>query len=663
MKNSRIKKVAILAFVYFFLITFIKPVAYSEPTEKFDIVIKGGDIYNPSTEHRLSGYNLGIKDGKIERITKADIEGKEIIDATGLVVSPGFIDLISYDPNDIGIKFKILDGVTSNLAMHGGTEDAKTWYSRWEKRGLPINFGASTFITRLRWPIVGYGVDATMTKESDIKKLVASARKNIEEGALGISFSFEYVPGIQEQEVIPLLKLAKEYDVPTFYHLRSSDTSQPDKQLEGVQEVIDYGRETGAAIHIMHINSTGGTYVMEEALKMVHDAIDEGLDVTTCIYPYDYWATYIDSARFRPGWQDRFRITYSDLQVGGTDERLTEETFNHYRATTHYLVAAHGSMPEEEITMALKDPIVMIGSDTIIEPSLNNHPRGAGNYSRLFGKYVREEKVLTMMEAIKKASYLPAKRMESAAPSMKVKGRIEIGADADITIFNPDTIIDKSTVKSPDTPSEGIEYVIVNGVIIKNKDGIIKNVKPGKAIKSYFIDKTLENKPIDLFTMTIDEDIKSSLSDAYNIDGDTYVPLNKFFDTIGKKVIDNNNGDIEIDNILLQLGTNTAKVNSSDISLEKEPIIYKGNTYIYQGDLQALLKDEYDITLKDSEIHIKTLSLGQGKNENESDKIDKEVESISEKKPSIISIIITIILAVGIILAALTISKNKSGKQ
>ncbi len=662
MKNGKIKKVTLLTFICFFIIASISPTIYSEPIEEFDIIIKGGDIYNPSTEHQLKGYNLGIKDGKIKRITKQNIVGKEVIDATNLVVSPGFIDLISYDPNDVGIKFKILDGVTSNLAMHGGTEDAKTWYNRWEKRGLPVNFGASTFITRLRWPIVGYGVDATMTKESDIKKLVDSARKNIEEGALGISFSLEYIPGIQKQEVIPLLKLAKEYNAPTFYHLRYSDTSEPGKQLEGVQEVLDYGRETGAAIHIMHINSTGGTYEMEKALKMVHDAIDEGIDVTTCIYPYDYWATYIDSARFRPGWQERFRITYSDLQVGGTDERLTEETFNYYRANTHKLVAAHGSMPEEEIIMTLQEPIVMIGSDTIIEPSLNNHPRGAGTYGRLFGKYVREDKVLTMMEAIKKASYLPAKRMEGIAPLMKAKGRIEVGADADITIFNPDTIIDKSTVKDPGTPSEGIEYVIVNGVIIKNKTGIIRNVNPGKAIKSYFAEKTPENKPIDFFTMTIDEDIKSTLANVYNIGGHVYVPVDKFFDTLGRKVKDDKKGNIEIDNLSLQLGTNTAKLNSLDISLEKEPIIYKGNTYIYQGDLQTLLKDEYNIILKDSEIQIKALSLVKETNKNTNSNTNGQMKSSLEKKPSGFSIIITAISAAAIVFVALMISNNKSGK-
>src|SRR5699024_7909880 len=120
---------------------------------------------------------------------------------------------------------------------------------------------------------------------------------------------------------------------------------------------------------------------------------NEGLDITACVYPYDFWATYIDSARFRPGWQDRFKISYENLQIGGTDIRITEDTFDKYRSQ-HLLVAAHGSLPEDELIMSLKDPEIMIGSDTIIEPSGNNHPRGSGTYSRLFGRYVREKQVL-----------------------------------------------------------------------------------------------------------------------------------------------------------------------------------------------------------------------------------------------------------------------------
>lgn len=593
--------------------------------EEYHIVIKNGTIFNPSTEHELTGFNIGIKDDKILRITKEDISGKEEIDATGLVVSPGFIDLISYDPNSVGIRLKVLDGVTSNLAMHGGTEDAEQWYRGWSKSGVLTNFGASSFITRQRWPIVGYGVDTEMTKKGDIKRLVEDVRRNIEAGALGISFSFEYVPGIKH-EVIPLLNLAKEYNVPTFYHLRYSDG---DRGLEGVEEVIEYGKETGTIIHIMHINSTGGTFHMEEALEMINKARETGLDITACVYPYNFWATYIDSARFRPGWQERYRITYEDLQIGGTDIRITKDTFDKYR-TQHLLVAAHGSMPEEELIMALKDPHIMIGSDTIIEPSGNNHPRGAGTYSRLFGKYVREEKVLSTMDAIKKVSYLPAKRMESIAPQMRYKGRIEIGSDADITIFNPDTIIDRSTVKDTTLPSVGVEYVIINGVIVKDKNGIVEGISPGRPIRSYFVEEIDENEAIG-FNLKLEDKDKISLESVYELDGQIYLPIRRLFEYLNIAAEYHKDGSINIGNVVsLEIGNVKATIGHKEMILNREPIIYKEETYLAAKDLEKILKGNFELFYHEKGIDFKYgesdksieafLPIDEGKDKTTSDK-------------------------------------------
>ena len=616
--------------------------------EKYDIVIKNGTIFNPSTDHELEEYNLGIKGEKITRITKANISGKEEIDARGLYISPGFIDLISYDPNSVGIRLKVLDGVTSNLAMHGGTEDAEKWYNAWGKNGVLTNYGASSFVTRLRWPIVGYGVDAEMTDPEDIEKLIEANRKNIEAGALGISFSFEYVPGVK-YEVVPLLNLAKEYNVPTFYHLRYSDG---DRCLEGVQEVIDYGKETGAAIHIMHINSTGGTFHMEEALNMVKEAREDGLDITACVYPYDYWATYIDSARFRSGWQDRFKIDYEDLQIGGTDTIITAETFAQYR-NQHLLVAAHGSMPEEELRMCLEDPDIMIGSDTIIEPSGNNHPRGAGTYSRMFGKYVREDKVLSTMDAIKKVSYLPAKRMESAAPQMRYKGRIEIGADADITIFDPNTIIDKSTVKDTSKPSIGVEYVIINGAIVKNKDGIVNGVHPGKPIKSYFVDKIPEEETIP-FSIKLNNNDEQKLNNIYKIDGQEYIPIDELATYLNINMENNINGEIILkDNGQFEIGNNKAKIDNKEIILDSEPIIYKSNVYININDIEKLLNEDYKFQLNEGEILLEyTASTPEAEVEN------KEEEKTENNKKSLVIPYLFAIVLIGIVLVLFKQNKD-----
>lgn len=617
--------------------------------EDYDLVILNGNIYNPSTDHELNGYNIAIKDSVIKRITKDDIKGKEIIDASGLVVSPGFIDLISYDPNSVGIELKVLDGVTSNLAMHGGTEDAESWYRAWASAGVITNFGASSFVTRLRWPIVGYGVDAELESQEDIDKLVESVRENIEKGALGISFSLEYVPGVKN-ELKPLLELANEYKVPTFYHLRYSDE---ERGLEGIQEVIDLGRETGAPIHIMHINSTGGTFVMDEALSMVEAASNEGLDISTCFYPYDFWATYIDSARFRPGWQDRFKITYEDLQIGGTDIRISKDTFDKYRSQ-HILVAAHGSMPESELISLLKNPTTMIGSDTIIEPSLNNHPRGAGTYSRVFGKYVREENVLSIMDAIKKVSYFPAKRMESAAPSMNFKGRLEVGSHADITIFNPETIIDKSTVKDTAKPSVGVEYVLVNGTLVKNPDGLIKGTRPGQPIQSYFIDDTQVDLPVEIALKTKDNLSLSPVS-SYKIDGEDYVNLEELFTSLKLNYKSQKDGKIETSmGIDIFVGDSNIYLEDKVESLVSEPIIYRGGIYTSMDNLPIILKDFYRVDYKDGSLTVEPLSKSLEKNLSQ----DPNKEDLSSIKLPIV-----IMLSAILVLSGLAIYKFKYQKK
>lgn len=179
MLNKFTKIFSILA-IALLVISNIPVIAKAENEKQYDLVIKGGTIYNPSTEHELQNYYIGINGSKIETITKEAISGKEEIDAEGLAISPGFIDLVSYDPNSVGIRLKVLDGVTSNLAMHGGTEDAATWYPNWERNGVLTNFGASSFVTRHRWPIVGQDINAEVTDEEDLKRLVNDVRKNIE---------------------------------------------------------------------------------------------------------------------------------------------------------------------------------------------------------------------------------------------------------------------------------------------------------------------------------------------------------------------------------------------------------------------------------------------------------------------------------------------------
>jgi N-acyl-D-aspartate/D-glutamate deacylase len=462
-----------------FLVVFTSVTIAFAQQEQYDLVINNGRVINP--ESKLdSVLNIGIRGGMIEALTPHQLRGKQTINARGLVVAPGFIDILSYNPNPTGVWNKLADGVTTNLAMHGGTSNPRIWYANYERQHEPLNFGASFFYTEARnqFNLSRY----QHADKEQIRKLLAMAERALKEGALGISFSLEYVPGITSDEIVPQMRLAKKYNLPVFFHARYSDMEEPGTNIDALNEIIDDARQTGASVHVDHINSTGGTFSMKESLRMLQDARDSGMDITACTYPYEFWGTYLNSARFDKGWQQRFHITYHDLQIAGTTERLTAESFRRYQRQGKLAVAY--AIPDSDIVASLQCPFVMIGSDAILGSAHNNHPRASGAFSRTIGVYVRERHVITLMDAIAKMTILPARRIEKECSAMKKKGRISVGADADITIFDYNKIADRSTVEHPEYPSVGIEYVIVNGKIVKDNTGLKKNLRAGRAIKN-----------------------------------------------------------------------------------------------------------------------------------------------------------------------------------
>ncbi|HLF20033.1 MAG TPA: amidohydrolase family protein [Bacteroidota bacterium] len=446
---------------------------------EFDLVIRNGRVMNPETMFDEVAH-VGIRKGVIEAISKDSLKGKKFIDASGLIVAPGFIDILSYNPNALGAWNKIADGVTTNLAMHGGTANPGKWYDDFGRQRPPLNYGASFFYTQARnqFPLSRY----ESADSAQIQKLLVIAEGALREGALGISFSLEYVPGISPAEILPMMHLAKKYNVTVFFHTRYSDTVAPGTNFEALEELFGYARETGASVHIGHITSTGGTFTMPQSLAMIERARSEGLDITACVYPYNYWGTYLNSTRFYKGWQKRFGISYSDLQLGGSGERLSDSTFKKYQKLGKLVVAY--AIPEQDVVKALKSPFVMIGSDAILTYGFNNHPRASGTFARTLRMYVREKKLLTLIEALAKMTLLPAQRMEQASATFKRKGRISVGADADIVIFDEKKVADRASVEHPEITSIGVEYVIINGQIVKDPKRFHKNVRAGDPIRN-----------------------------------------------------------------------------------------------------------------------------------------------------------------------------------
>ncbi|MFP4017060.1 MAG: amidohydrolase family protein [Halanaerobiales bacterium] len=480
----------VLALLLLFNVRFITAEEVNS-SERYDIVIKNGRVMDPETELDEVGLNIGIKDKKILSITADPLEGDRVIDATGLVVAPGFIDPLSYDPNPVGNYYKLADGITTVLVLHGGTVNPSRYYAYYEKEGQAINYGVSYFVAEMR---VGLGISPYQhATEEQIEKMVEKGEKALNEGAMAVSFSLEYYPGTGADEIIPLMELAARYNVPVFFHVRYSTMyGDGGNNLDALNEVVNYARETGAAIHIDHINSTGGTFSMEESLNILREAREEGLKVTACTYPYNYWATRLSSARFDSGWQERFQISYEDLQLIGHEERMNKESFYENRAKYGVLAAAY-AIPEEDVVRSIEEDFVMIGSDGMIEPDpdggppgMNNHPRGAGNCSRLIAKYVREQQVISLMDAIRKMTLLPAQLLEEQVPALRKKGRIQEGMDADLVIFDFENIKDCANVVNPAQYSEGIPYVLVNGKVVIDEEGIHRDVRAGRPLKSEF---------------------------------------------------------------------------------------------------------------------------------------------------------------------------------
>ncbi len=500
-----------LIFVLLFFLPAGESFAHGDETDKkveallsktFDIVILNGRVMDPETGRDENWLNIGITGNTIEIITSQPIEGKLVIDAKNRVVSPGFIDVLSYNPNDFGVWYKIYDGVTTNLAMHGGAVDTSRWYGRYEKRGVPVNFGAAFFYNRARLDL-GLGFKGTASK-AQVEELKRLAVEGLRGGALGIGMSMEYAPGTSRDEVRAMMEVAAFFNVPVFFHLRYSDMEEPGTNFEALDEVLSLARETGAGIHIDHINSTGGTFSMKESLAMIVDTIESGIFVTACTYPYPYWATYLNSARYGKGWQNRFKITYSDLQLGGSTEILTEVSFKKYQKLGKLAVAY--AIPPEDVVDAFKFPFTMVGSDGIIQPHLNNHPRGAGAFARTISEYVygrgggREDgaddssnkDTLTLMEAIRKMTILPALRLEAQVPSLKKKARVQVGMDADLLVFDPLKVKDKADVIKPNQLSVGFDFVIINGKIVKDENGLNKTIRAGISIKGEFEEALFE---------------------------------------------------------------------------------------------------------------------------------------------------------------------------
>ncbi len=454
--------------------------------QTFDIAITGARVIDP--ESKLDAVrNIGISSGRISAITNAPLQAKRTIDAKGLVAAPGFIDLHAHGQDLENQRYQARDGVTTALELEIGAYDIDAWYAEREGKRL-IHSGVSVGHPPARIHVFndpakslvpqGDGARKAATEEQ-ITVLKQAIERGLLRGALGAGFGIQYTPAASRWEILEMFRVAGRLKAPVFVHMRHMGPVEPDA-MNSLEELLAAATVTGAPLHVVHVTSSG-LAMTPKLLATIGEAKARGLDITTECYPYNAAMTELASAMFDPGWQKVLGIDYGGVEWAATGERLTQQTFEQYRKQGG-MVIMH-MIPDKVVEAAVASPLTMIASDGVIANG-KGHPRGAGTFARVLGRYVRESKALSLSDAIAKMSLEPARRLERYAPQMKLKGRLRLGADADVIVFDPARVIDRATFREPTLASAGFEWVLVNGTPVVAAGKLDDSVRPGKAVRA-----------------------------------------------------------------------------------------------------------------------------------------------------------------------------------
>ncbi len=473
------------------------PAQDSSTQQRYDIVLAGGRVMDPESG-RDEVANVGIVGSEIAAVSPATLEGDVVIDVSGLVVAPGFIDLHAHGQTNRANEFQARDGVTTALELESGVASPAAFLARRSGKAI-LNYGVSVSHMAAR-------VRAMPAREAALRKATALLASDPEageqalssagsaaryegvlpenyaamaealegglaEGALGFGMAHQYYPGASRDEILRVFEIAAETGAVVYTHVRNMG-------IDAMQEVVANAAVTGAGLHVVHVNSSS-LGAISPVLDLIGGARSRGLDITTEAYPYTAASTGIQSAIFDRGWQGRLGIGYGDVQWQDTGERLTAASFDRYRRIGGTVII-HMMRPEW-IREAVSRDFVMIASDGM-PYAPGAHPRSAGTFSRFLGRYVRDEGAVSLMEGLARITIMPAQRLETVSEQMAFKGRLHPGADADVTVFDPARIVDTATFEEDLSYSVGVVHVLVGGEFAVRDEENVEGVFPGRAV-------------------------------------------------------------------------------------------------------------------------------------------------------------------------------------
>ncbi|MGW4799099.1 amidohydrolase family protein [Nonomuraea sp. NPDC004297] len=491
----------------------------------FDVVLVGGRVVDPG-----SGIdeilNVGITGNRIAAISNEPLEGATVMDAAGLVVAPGFIDLHAHGQQLPAAWMQAFDGVTTALELESGLLPISDFYDKVAAEGRPINYGASAAWTYARiaekedmepeadlvWFQAAFSRDDwqnSLADDDEVERIVARVEQGLQDGALGIGINAGYAPGYGRKEYHALAKLAAKYEVPTFTHIRYLSVQEPDSGFEGLGELIALAAATGAHMHICHFNSVAGRDI-KACSELVTEAQERGVPITVESYPYGACSSTVGAEVFRGQWLERWGVDdASVMELNG--EPLTQAQIDDLQAkepgtvvVMHFLCPEDKPVDADMLDLSVLHPGAAIASDampwvrkdgTLVEGDVwplpddaFAHPRSAGCFSRFLAGWARGgperlEPKLSLVEAIRKTSLIPAQILEKSVPQMRRKGRLQVGADADIVVFDLATVQDNATFTKPAQRSTGFRHVLVNGTPIIQDGEEILEARPGQPIR------------------------------------------------------------------------------------------------------------------------------------------------------------------------------------
>jgi len=468
---------------------------------RYDIVIENGRAVDPETGLNAI-RNIGISGGRISAISDEPLTGKTVIDAHDHIVAPGFIDIHSHSPTPLGLFYQARDGVTTTLELEAGSYPLSEYGALIRGKAI-INYGASAGSLNARIATMtdfrkssllapasratdeGHPITralVTPANADEIAGIKAKLIRALDNGAIGIGVPLDYMSiAVKDAELRMLFDLGAVYDVPLFIHIRRGIAGDP----AGLDEVLALAKETGTRILICHLSHSA----MQNTplfLEKIREARANGADVWAEVLPYNAGSVQIGAAVFNRDWRKIFNIDYKDVQLAATGEWFTEESFERTRKENPEAEIIHHYLKEEWTRQLATAPDVIISSDGL--PALSTDkkipPQGVGSFSKILGKYVREEQAIDMMTALSKMTLQPAQLLEKAAPVFRLKGRLQIGMDADVVIFDPKTIRANTTYLDPHQASTGVNWLLVGGEIVLENGAIRPKTFPGQFLKA-----------------------------------------------------------------------------------------------------------------------------------------------------------------------------------